>query len=240
MADGEHDPFLTTRWSVVRAAADGPEDDAGREALAVLYENYARPIYAYVRRRGFGPDDAHDVVHEFYLSLSTRRDLARADPARGRFRAYLLTCLDSFVRNLRRAERAQKRGGGVRQLSLDASAAEALSLELQADLTPERAFERAWARTLLERAMRRLREDYAAGGRAELFDALKPILSEGRGAVPYAELARRLETSPGAVKVAVHKLRQRFGEVLRREVADTVESAADVEEELRALFAAVG
>jgi RNA polymerase sigma factor (sigma-70 family) len=232
--------FATTRWSIVRAAADGPAEDAGRDALAVLYETYWRPVYAYCRRRGLAPDDAEDVSQEFYSRLLSSRDLEAANPEKGRFRAYLLTCLKHFLSNDRRDAGAEKRGGGRPLLSLDADEAESWQADMQSTATPEQLFERAWALTLLERALGRVREDYEDTGRGDVFAVLKPVLTSGSQVAPYRDLATQLDTSVGAVKVAVHKLRQRFREVLRLEIAETVTSPDEVEAEIRDLFAALG
>ncbi len=232
--------FATTRWSIVRAAAGGVADADGHRALATLFEAYWRPVYLYCRREGLSPSDAEDASQEFHAQLLSGRDLSAANPAKGRFRSYLLTCLKHFLSNRRRDAAAEKRGGGRPNLSLDAEAVEVWHLQQQTDLDPERSFERAWALTLLERVMAQLREDYEGQRRGEIFAALKPILVDGCASAPYSEIAARLDTSSGAIRVAVHKLRQRYGDLLRREIADTVTTPDEVEAEIRELFAALG
>ena len=238
---GPRSSFATTRWSVVLAAAHG-DPPAARAALATLCERYWYPLYAYVRRRGHPPADAEDLVQGFFARLLEKRDLGGADPARGSFRAYLLGAVRHHVANVAAAEGAWKRGGRAAVLSLDLAAAEGrYGLEPADGRTPERLFEAEWARTLLDRVLGRLAAEHAARGKQELFARLQGELAGGEeGAGDRAALARELGLSPGALKVAIHRLRRRYRELLRREVAETLADPAGAEDELRALLAALG
>jgi len=228
--------FLTTRWSVVLAGAQA-EPVARRAALDELARAYWFPLYAYARRRGLSADEAADRTQGFFALWLERGDVARADPERGRFRAYLLTSFKHHLASERARERAAKRGGGRQPIALDAHDAEARLAHLAADgETPERAFDRAWARALLERTFERLRDEQDRIGRAALFDRLRPALAAEDDAPRMAEVARELDMTGNAVKVAAHRLRKRFGELLRDEVAGTLDGAG-VEEELASLLA---
>jgi RNA polymerase sigma-70 factor (ECF subfamily) len=231
--------FATTRWSLVAAATD-PAAPHAREALADLCRLYWFPIYAYVRRRGQDHHAAQDLTQAFFARLLEKNDLAAADKIRGRFRSYLLTACQHFLANAHDHDTAKKRGGGRPHLPLDfADADTRYSHEPTDEETPERAFDRQWALGLLDRALGELRAEYADSGRATLFDALKDSLAGG-AEVPYADLARELGMTEGAVKVAVHRLRQRYRDRLRGLIADTVEKPEDVDDEIRDLFAALG
>jgi RNA polymerase sigma factor (sigma-70 family) len=242
-AGGESTPgpasFLTTRWSVVLAAGR-PGEAPARAALADLCSAYWRPLYAYVRRRGYDGEDARDLTQAFFARLLEKNGVEGADPERGRFRAWLLGALKHFLANEWDRSQAQKRGAGRSMLSLEfESADERLRLEPAHELTPERAFERDWALSVLERAFQRLESDWTARGRRELFLGLKPALV-GESGEPLRSLGQRLGQSEGAVKVAAHRLRRAFRAALRREIAETVETEEEVEEELAALIAALG
>lgn len=235
--------FATTRWSLVIDAARGPgvdpESPPGR-ALAALCEAYWEPLYTFARRSGLGPEDARDRTQSFFARVLEAGTLAEADPDRGRFRSFLLASFRHFLANEWDREHARKRGGGRRRLSLDFDAGESrLGIEPADAETPERAFERRWALTLLDRALGRLRDRYEADGRAEWFAALAPALAGDRS-VSYAELADRLGSTEGAVKVAVHRMRERCREALRLEIAETVADPTEVDDELRQLFRALG
>jgi RNA polymerase sigma factor (sigma-70 family) len=231
--------FATTHWSVVLAAR-GPATPQSRQALAALCEGYWYPLYAYVRRSGFAAEDAQDLTQAFFARLLEKEVLNWADPLRGRFRSFLLGSLKHFLANQRRAARALKRGGGSATLSFDFSTGERrLQLEPSHELTAERVYERRWALTLLERVLAAMRDEYAAAGKQALFDELERYLDGGCRDVAYREIAARLAMSEGAVKVAAHRLRRRYRDRLRHEVAQTVGDAADVEDELRALLRAV-
>ena len=233
-------PFATTHWSLVAAAGRSSSPESAK-ALAALCETYWYPLYAYVRRGGHSAHEAQDLTQEFFARLLARRNLRAADRQRGKFRTFLLTSLKNFLANEWRKEQAQKRGGGRASVALDFSAGETrYSLEPAHELTPERIFERRWALTLLDQAITKLRDEYAAKGNAELFEALKGSLGGEAAAAGYAELADRLDMTEGALKTAAHRLRRRCRELLRAEIAQTVAKDADIDDELRELFSAVG
>jgi RNA polymerase sigma-70 factor (ECF subfamily) len=228
--------FATTHWSVVLAARhhDAPEAEVSLEKLC---QTYWSPLYAYVRRRGYNEEDAKDLTQGFFAWLLERKWLERADPRRGRFRSFLLTSISGFLGNEWDKSRTQKRGGG-RVLSLPFGEADTRCGWEPADsVTPEQTFERRWAVTLLDQVMNRLGADYARQDKAHLFEELKPCLLGERTAQPYASLASKLGMTEGSVKVAVHRLRQRYRQLLREEIAHTVEKPEEVEDEMRHLFA---
>lgn len=230
--------FVTTHWSVVLTAGRNDTTRA-RHALARLCQAYWYPLYAYVRRLGHSPHDAQDLTQEFFARLLGKNYLADADESRGRFRSFLLAALKHFLANEWDRASAKKRGGGL-PISINLDETEtSYGFEPADQTTAEKIFERRWALTLLAQVLRRLREEHVRDGREKLFEELKPTLTEASRTVRYAEIAARLGTSEGAVKVAVHRLRQRYREVLRAEIADTVASPAEVEDELRNLFAAL-
>lgn len=238
--DLERGRFLTTRWSVVLAAAS-PEEPLRRAALEDLCATYWYPLYAYVRRSGYDADAAADLTQDFFARILEREDLRRVDRERGRFRAYVLAAMKHLLVNRRASGRAAKRGGGRVPVSIDVEDAEVrFDREPRDERTPEAAFERAWAEAAIARAFERLREEQTRIGRGGLFDDLTPALIGTEDGLPYAEVAARHRTSENAVKVAVHRLRGRLGELLREEVGGTVAGHADVEAEIRALFEALG
>ena len=235
-----HERFRTTRWSVVLDAGSRSGGAAATRALSELCQIYWAPLYAYLRRTGSSPVDAEDLVQGFIADLLTRDDLQRIDPARGRFRSFLLASLKHFVANQRDRTRAQKRGGGQTILPLEITTAEhRLQHEPVHAETAEKVFDRQWAITLLDRVRSRLREDYTTSGKGDLVAALEVHLTGEAGAPSHAATAERLRMSESAVKMAVHRLRQRFGERLREEIAHTVSSADEVEEEIRQLLSAL-
>ncbi len=235
--------FPTTRWSRVAAAGD-PADPEARAALEDLCRAYWYPLYALVRRKGYGPDEAADLTQEYFARLLDTGLLARADRSKGRFRAFLRTDCGFFLSHEAERGRARKRGGGIVSLSIDARDAEGRYLREPADpgLTPDRLFDRAWAVGLLDSVLERLAGEYADSGRAAQFEALQVVLSEGARSVSYATIAARLGTTEGAVQAAVQRLRRRYREVLREQVAATLDDPdeAAVDDELRDLFAALG
>src|SRR5262249_29996499 len=229
--------FATTRWSLVLAARDRAEPGAA-DALASLCALYWYPLYAYVRRRGHGADEAHDLTQEFFARLLEKDFLAAVDRGRGKFRSFLAAACNHFLANAHDRARAKKRGGGRPVRSLDAADAEGrYRAEPADDLTPEKLFERRWALALLQQVMTRLRDEFETRGKGRLFDRLRGFLVGEKGA-GYRRAAGELSLSEGAVKVAVHRLRQRYRELLHEEIGRTVETPEQVEEEVRELFAA--
>ena len=227
--------FPTTRWSLVVAAGD-PHRKEARSALVSLCEHYWYPLYAYLRRRGYPADQAQDLTQEFFIRLLEGRYLDRADPEKGRFRSFLLTSLKFFVADEEDRHRARKRGGGMVVPLEFSSGEDRYQREPAHDETPERIFERRWALSMLDRVVERLRNEFVHHGRAEHFERLKMFLL-GQSDAPYAELAREMNTSEGALKVAIHRLRKRYRDLFRQDIADTVADPAEVESELRYLAA---
>jgi RNA polymerase sigma factor (sigma-70 family) len=227
--------FPATRWTLVVAAGD-PHRKEARSALVSLCENYWYPLYAYLRRRGYPSDLAQDLTQEFFIRVLEGRYLNRAEPEKGRFRAFLLTSLKFFVADEEDRQRAHKRGGGLLVPLEFSSGEERYQREPAHDETPERIFERRWALSVLDRVVEKLRNEFIQHGRPEHFERLKIFLL-GQSDAPYAALAQELNTSEGALKVAIHRLRKRYRELFRQEIADTVADPAEVESELRHLAA---
>jgi len=227
--------FPTTRWTLVVAAGD-PNRKEARPALVSLCDSYWYPLYAYLRRRGYSADEAQDLTQEFFVRVLEGRYLDRADPEKGRFRSFILTSLKFFVADEGDRDRAQKRGGGALVPLEFSSGEERYQREPAHEETPERIFERRWALSVLDRVVERLRDEFVQHGRPEHFERLKVFLL-GQSDAPYAELAREMNTSEGALKVAIHRLRKRYRELFRQEIADTVADPAEVESELRFLAA---
>jgi RNA polymerase sigma factor (sigma-70 family) len=231
--------FATTRWTVVMAAG-GTDSPGAHQALETLCRNYWYPLYAYIRRQGHGPHDAQDLTQAFFARLLQKNYLADVQRDKGRFRSFLLASLKHFLANEWDRERALKRGGGLKLIALDDDSGEArYKLEPKDDLSADRIYERRWALTLLDKVLGNLRTEYEHGGELELFETLKRYLSAGRTSVSYAHAADSLGMNEGAVKVAVHRLRKRYRELLRAEIAQTVTTASEIEAELRDLFAAL-
>jgi RNA polymerase sigma factor (sigma-70 family) len=227
--------FATTRWSVVLAAGTGDSPQAGG-ALEILCQTYWYPLYAFIRRQGHSPEDGQDLTQEFFARLLRGDSLREVHPDKGKFRSFLIAALKHFLANEWNRVHARKRGGGKTFFSLDALAAEQrYALEPVDRETPERIYERRWALTVLQQVMIRLREQYASEGKEPLFDGLKETLTGNQRDLPYAGLGRALGMSEGAVKVAAHRLRRRYRNRLREEIAQTVSASALVEEELRHL-----
>jgi RNA polymerase sigma factor (sigma-70 family) len=227
--------FPTTLWTVVLHAG---REESARDALAKLCEGYWYPLYSFVRRRGYAPDDAQDLTQGFFAQLLEKRGLGRVDPEQGRFRTFLLASLKNFLANDWDKTQAQKRGGGQMIVSLDQARAETrYRLEPSHQSTPERHFERQWAMTLLEQVLADLGAEYRRVGQADLFEELKAVLI-GQAAA-YAEIGGRLGRSEGAIKVAVHRLRRRYRELLRALIAETVDEA-DIDDEMRHLIEVLG
>jgi RNA polymerase sigma-70 factor (ECF subfamily) len=231
--------FASTRWSLVAAAGqrDSPEGEA---ALAALCRLYWYPLYAYARRRLPQAQDAQDLTQEFFARLLDKDYLRQADRERGRFRAFLLTAFKHFLANEHERAHAIKRGGGRTFLPLDFSQGEQrYHQEPSHEATAESLYERGWALTLLEQGLTRLREELAGTGKERLFECLKGTLTVEATPQTYVELAGELGMTAEALKVAVHRLRRRYGELIRAEIAQTVTTPEEIEEELRDLFAAV-
>ena len=229
--------FPTTRWTVVVAAGDPGRKEA-RSALVSLCENYWYPLYAFLRRRGYPADQAQDLTQEFFTRVLEGRYLDRADQEKGRFRSFLLSSLKFFVADEGDRQRAHKRGGGQLVPLEFSTGEERYQREPAHDETPERIFERRWALSVLDRVVEKLRDEFVQHGRREHFDRLKVFLL-GQSDAPYAALAREMNTSEGALKVAIHRLRKRYRELFRQEIADTVADPVEVESELRFLAAAL-
>src|SRR5258708_15678707 len=219
--------FPTTRWTLVVAAGD-PHRKEARSALVYLCENYWYPLYAYLRRRGYPADQAQDLTQEFFIRVLDGRYLDRADPEKGRFRSFILTSLKFFVADGGDLDRAQKRAGGKVEPLEFSSGEQRYQREPAHDETPERIFERPWALTVLDRVVEKLREEFVQHGRPEHFERLKVFLL-GQSDAPYAALARGMNTSAGALKVAIHRLRKRYRELFRQEITDTVGDPVQVE-----------
>ena len=231
--------FGRTHWSVV-AAAGGEDSSCAQAALEKLCRNYWLPIYAFVRRQGHSPHDAQDLTQEFFARLLGKSFLSGVDRSKGKFRSFLLGALKHFLANEWDRAGAQKRGGANTFIPMDAASAETSCWIEPADhSSADKIFERRWALALLDQVLRRLRDEYVRHGKEELFEQLKPVLTETSRAVRYADIAVRLDSSEGAVKVAVHRLRQRYRELLRAEIAETVTSEAEIDDEIRSLFAAL-
>ena len=228
--------FATTHWSLVLAAGSA-ESTQARAALEKLCRTYWYPLYAYIRRKGHRPPDAQDLTQAFFARLLERSLVKKADPVRGRFRTFLLTSLKNFLTDEWDKAHAQKRGGGLAVLSLDEPPAESrYQLEPADESSAERIFERRWAMTLLEQALARLEAEHAALGKRRLFDELHVILLGEKPTLTYADVGARLGMTEGAVKVALHRMRRRYRELTRAEIANTVASPGEIDEEIRYLF----
>ena len=231
--------FVTTRWSVVLQMR-GPSSPDSAKALQELCRVYWYPLYGFVRRRGLPPHDAEDLIQSFFTFLLEKEVFARADRERGRFRTFLLCSLRNFQANERARLNARKRGGGQQFISFDELKAESLyAAERSSDLSPERLYDQKWAASLLQRVLDSLQREYTAAGKADMFEILRTFVWGGREQMTYDAVAQKLSTTEGAVKVAVHRLRARFKERLRDEVAQTVETPEAVYDELRHLLAAL-
>lgn len=236
----DHEPagdFETTHWSLVVAAGERGSSQAD-EALATLCDRYWQPLYAYVRRTGHSLHDAQDLTQQFFVKLLDKEYLRVADSQRGRFRSFLLASLKHFLANERKSQRAQKRGGNRHVVSWDFVAAESLlAAEPHDQMTPAMLFDRRWAVLLLETVLARLEAEFTERGKQESFQHLKPLLAGDSDAQPYQQVADSLGSNEAAVKMAVHRLRRRYRELLREEIAQTVADPRDVDDELRQLFA---
>jgi len=238
--DGDAAGFAATRWTVVLAAAGGMKGEAGsrsRRAMEELAQIYWFPLYAYIRRRGHDSAAAEDLTQEFFLRLIENNLVVAADRAQGRFRAFLLTSLKNFLANERDKAHAQKRGGGARLIALDSLDAEArYAIEPVDQMTPERVFEQRWAKSVLEQVLERLKRKYQNKEQGKLFEVLKATLTAKADEASNAAMGRELGLTPGAVGVAVHRLRRHYRDLLRDEIAQTVASPELIDEEINYLL----
>ena len=231
--------FRTTHWSVVLTAKD-LENDGGERAMATLCQEYWRPVYVFIRRKGNGPDESQDLAQEFFHRLIAKEFLQNVDREKGKFRTFLLTAVQRFLCNEWERSQAQKRGGGTVTVSWDHEVAENLYLNEPADaLSPEKLFDRRWALTLLEGALKDLEAEYTQAGKAELFRVLQPFMVGESERGDYPAAAASLELTDGNARQCVLRMRRRYGERLRERIADTIEDPAAVEGELRSLYAAL-
>jgi RNA polymerase sigma-70 factor (ECF subfamily) len=231
--------FTTTHWSVVLSARQNQSPESA-QALETLCRTYWYPLYAFVRRKGHPPHDAQDLTQEFFARLLKKDYLNAVDPRKGKFRSFLLVAMDHFLAKEWRKGHAQKRGGGATFLSLDETTAEGQYLQIPGpDLPPEKIFEQQWAFTLLAQVISSLRAEYVSEGKEALFDALKIFLTGEKQAGVYAQLASRFQTTEGALKMVVSRMRQRYRELTCAEIAKTVAEPDEVEQELRALLVAL-
>jgi RNA polymerase sigma-70 factor (ECF subfamily) len=234
-AETQSGVFATTHWSVVLEAGNS-ESPPAAAALEKLCRTYWYPLYAYVRRRGYGHEDAQDLTQGFLLQLLERKSFGRVDRSKGRFRSFLLAGLNNFLADQRDRANAQKPGGGHTILSLDSRAAEQrYRLEPVDDRSPDKLFERAWAMALLDSVLGRLEEEYREVGKAELFERLREFLVTGMEPATYAEAGAETGMTGEAVRKAVYRLRHRYYALFREEIARTVADASEVEEEMRYL-----
>jgi RNA polymerase sigma-70 factor (ECF subfamily) len=233
--------FATTHWSIVAAARDRATPEA-RDALAALCSTYWYPLYAYIRRQGHTADQAQDLTQEFFARLLEKDFLGAVDPAKGKFRSFLLACCKHFLANERDRARALKRGGGRDPVSMDFEAAETrFSRESAHTLPPDKLFERRWALALLDQVLTRLRQEFHQAGKDLLFERLKAFLAgTSKSSASYPRVAEELGMSEGALKVAVHRLRRRYRELLREEIARTLDDPDQVDAEICDLFAILG
>ena len=239
-ATSDHQWFATTHWSVVLSTVQSDSAQAS-EAIEKLCRAYWPPLYSFVRRQGSGPEDAKDLTQAFFVKLLEKNFWARADPQKGRFRSFLLKALSQFLADQRDRARTAKRGGGVPLISLDEHTGEEGFLAgLDQNLSAEQQFDRQWAATVLEQARSRLREECAASGKSGLYDRVSLLGGKNEGAASYAVVAQELGMSVTAIKSAVSRLRERYGELVREEVAHTVSSPAEIDAEVRHLLSVIG
>jgi RNA polymerase sigma factor (sigma-70 family) len=230
--------FTTTHWSVVLAAQG--ESPAAHEALEKLCRTYWRPIYAFLRRQGVGPQEAEDITQGFFAQLLERKSFDAVRKERGRLRSFLLGALKYFVADEQRRATAIKRGKGQRLIPLEElRAGERIEMEPADPVTAEMIYERRWALTVLEQVLNRLKDEYATAGNAALFDSLKQLLPDEPGAPSQAEIGLRLRMTENAVRQAFYRFRQRYQSLLREEIAHTVATPGDIEDELRHLISVV-
>jgi DNA-directed RNA polymerase specialized sigma24 family protein len=231
--------FATTHWTVVLAAGRGSSQQEG-VALEELCRTYWYPLYAYVRRQGHSREDAEDLTQGFFARLLEKNYLEGVASDKGKFRAFLLVAVKRFLANEWDRANRQKRGGGVMPLSLDWQDADMrYQINPVDNLSPDKLYDRAWALIMLERVITRLRDESGAEGKANLYEQLKPFLMMGKSEIPYATAAAALKLTDGAVRVAVHRFRRRYRELLREEITQTLANPAQADEEMQALFSAL-
>jgi len=231
--------FATTHWTVVLAAAS-PASSRYEQALGTLCQTYWFPIYAYLRRRGYDIHQSEDYTQGFFASLLEKKGLRLADPERGKFRSYMLGALKHFLANERSRARAQKRGGGCKDISLDSEKGETqYALEPAHQLSPEKMFERSWALTVLQNSISRLEAESTGVHRQDVFQNLVAYIAPTGKVIAYRDMAAKLNMTEGAVKAAVYRLRRRYRELLRDEIAQTVATEDQIEGELQDLFVAL-
>lgn len=231
--------FATTHWSVVLAASKSSSPEQ-RQALETLCQSYWLPLYVYLRRRGNNANRAEEYTQAFFAYLLEKRSVRFADPQRGKFRAFLLASLKHFLSDRHDYDQAKKRGGGQKRLSLDFENAETqYALEPVDRLTPEKLFERSWAMAVLDRAMARLQAEATSAKEKRRLEHLRLYLTARQDAVPYADMGEKLGMTEGAMRVAVHRLRRRYRDALRDEIAQTVSTEEEINQEIRHLFSAL-
>ncbi len=231
--------FQTTCWTMIFTARDGGAVEANA-ALGALCEAYWYPLYAFVRKKGYNPEISKDLVQGFLTRLLEKRDLATVDRRKGKFRSFLMASCAHYLANQRDHERAKKRGGDRISISIDGKSAEGRYRNEPAHhLTAERLFEKQWALTLLNRVMERLEQEQTQAGKARQFKSLKPALSGGAGRLPFAAIATDLGVSEDSARASAHRLRRRYRDLLREEIARTVDGPESVEEEIASLFTAL-
>jgi len=229
--------FTATRWSVVVAAAGDRAGTGAHRALGELIQAYWFPLYAFVRRQGEMPAQAEDIVQEFFTRLMEKEYLAQVDRSKGKFRSFLLAAMKHFLSKERDKSRAKKRGGGKKIIAFDTPDGESIyALEPADNMSPDRLFDRRWALALLDQVIQRLSMEYAKAGKAGLYAAIEPCLTQGHGAVDVAQVSCDMGLSKAAVRVAVHRLRRRYRDLLKYEIAQTVESPDQIEEEISHLL----
>ena len=232
--------FETTNWSLVLAAAES-KTPRSQEALAALCEAYWPPVYAFIRGQGCAPEKARDLTQGYFLRLLEKHYLKDVRPEAGRFRSFLCASVKHFLANERDKEQALKRAADRAPLAFDVEAAEGrYVLELADELTPEKVFEKEWAATVLKRALSCLREEFAVAGKLEEFDRLKVYLTGEKPADPYKQVAEDLLITEPAVRVTVHRMRRRFGQLLREEIGHTVATPQEIDDEVRYLLEVIG
>jgi DNA-directed RNA polymerase specialized sigma24 family protein len=233
------DWFTTTHWSVVLAARQ-PDAPAAQQALEQLCQTYWYPLYMFIRHQGYSPEDAQDLTQAFFERVLARNYFDQVSRDKGRLRAFLLAALKHFLSDQRDRDRAAKRGGGATVLSLDAQTAEErYQLEPVDTMSPDRLYERRWAFTVLDAARERLRQEFVTDGKSDLYEQLNALENGEQSDCTYAEVGQRLGLSEDAIKSAVVRLRRRYGQLLRREIAQTVAISAEIEKEIQHLLAAI-